>query len=160
MMKITEVTKAMNSLNRQIKTLLKDSGFEEYNELFPDEYETSRKLDRDGFEVADLNADEWQLVREYEQILDKLDSISDRLTYLAKPIIYEGTLYLAENGRYSCAHYEFTCGNRIEYRKYDADHESYYWAIARVEYSDDKGGYYINGDSSVELDGLRVRLRW
>ncbi len=159
-MKIAELTKAMNSLNRQIKTILKDSGFDKYNELCPDEFDTNRKLDSDGYEVADLTADEWQLVYDYEQILDKLDMISDRLAYLAKPINYEGTLHLCDNGRYSCDYHEFTCGNYIEYQKYDADHECYYWAISRVEFNKDKGGYYIYGDSITQLDGLRVRFRW
>lgn len=159
-MKIAEITKLMNSLNSQIKMILKDSGFEESNGLYPDEYETNRKLDKDGFEVADLTADEWQLVNSYELLLDQLDTISDRLTYLSKPTTCEFTLRLAENGRYSCDHHEFTCGDRIEYQKYYEEYDSYYWAIARVEYSDYKGGYYIYGDSSVQLDGLRVRFRF
>ncbi|MCH5201412.1 MAG: DUF5348 domain-containing protein [Oscillospiraceae bacterium] len=163
-MKIAELTKKLKALNGEIKAVLRDSGFAEYNEFYPDEYETSRKTIRgeDGYEdnVADLTADEWLRVYEYEKMLDQLDTISDRLTYLDKPITYEGTLYKSASGRYGCDYHEFTCGNRIEFQKYDEEHDCYYWVISRVEFSDDKGGYYIYGHSSTPLDGLKVRFRW
>lgn len=164
-MKITDLTKAMNSLNRQIKSILRDSGFDGFfEEFFPDEFDTNRKTVtyKEGYtdDVPDLTADEWQLVRDYSWILGKLDIIFDRLSYLSKPVVHEGTLSFCSNDRYACDYYEFTCGSRIEYQKYDEYHDCYYWTISRVEYSDDKDGYYIYGDSSTQLDGLRVRFRF
>ena len=163
-MRITEMTKKLKSLNSEIRAVLRDSGFSEYNEFSPDEYQTNRKIieDEDGCEddVADLTPDEWQLVREYGVILDKLDGISDRLTYLSKPITHEGRLYVTANDRYAVDDVEFCCGYRVEYQEYDEEYQSYKWVLDRVEYSDKQGGYYLYGHSKPLCEGMAVRVRW
>lgn len=96
-MRIDEVKKSMQLLNTQVKELLHESKYDEYDEFCPDEYKTNRKsiTDEDGYtdNVADLTPDEWQLVHEYDSILEKLDSISDRLSYLSKPITHNSDKY-------------------------------------------------------------------
>ena len=159
-MKIQDAKMALKELNRQIKTILHNSGFESNNGFYPDEYETNRKLDRDGFEVADLTADEWQLVYECEHILDKLDNISERIDYLSQPITHKGKLYRTTNDRYAVDGVELCCGYRVEYQQYDKEHECYYWIIDRIEYSDKYDGYYFYSSKEPCSEGKSVRIRW
>ena len=163
-MKIDEVTRAMQKLNTQVKELLYQSKFDEYGEFCPDEYKTNRKsiTDEDGYtdNVADLTPDEWQLVHEYDSILEKLDSISDRLSYLSKPITHEGKLYLTSNDRYAVNGQELCCGYRCEYQLYDEEYQSYKWVLDRVEYSDKYSGYYFYESKKALEEGITVRVRW
>ncbi|MBR4345999.1 MAG: DUF5348 domain-containing protein [Oscillospiraceae bacterium] len=163
-MKITETTEALISLNAQIKTLLRKSGFTEYNGFYPDEYKTNRKsvTDGDGYtdEVVDLSPDEWQLVHEYEQILDELDIISDSIGYLNKPVTHEGKLCFTSRERYAVDGKELSCGACVEYQRYDEEHGCSYWFTDRVEYSDTYGGYYFFSSKKALEKGLTVRIRW
>lgn len=163
-MKIAELTTRLNRLNAEIASLLKDSGYTDENDYYPDEFQTHRKTitDEDGYtdDVADLSADEWQLVREYERILSRLDDISEKLRYLDKPVTHEGALYLTENDRYAVDGCEFHCGWRVEYQRYDKEHDSYYWVTDRVEHSSDKGGYYFYCSGEPLTEGTTVRIRW
>lgn len=150
-MKITDLKNALNSLNKQISTILKDSGFADDNEFVPDEIDTK---------LINLTPNEWQLVHDYEQILDKLYVISDHLSYLSKPIVYTGILRMNSNGRYACGDYELTCGSFIEYEKFDEYGDFCYWTTGRIESNGYNSSYYIFGDGGTQLDGLHVRFRW
>lgn len=147
-MKISELTKEMHSLNRQIKTVLHNSGFEKECQFIPDN------------EFDNLTADERQLVDVYDTILNKLDIISDRLEYLSKPITHEGKLCLSSNDRFTVDGCELCCGYRIEVLRYDDYDECYRWVIDRVEYSKGKGGYYIYGRNTTMYEGMTVRIRY
>lgn len=164
-MRIDEVTKSMQKLNTQVKELLHQSKFDEYGEFCPDEYGADNQktiTSEDGYtySVADLTPDEWQLVHEYESILDKLDTISDRLSYLSKPITHKGKLYLTPNDRYAVDGQELCCGYRCEYQEYDEEYQSYKWVLDRVEYSDKYSGYYFYESKKALEEGINVRLRW
>ena len=163
-MKLSETKRAITELNIQIKNLLKESGFAEYNEFTPDEYSTNYKFveDMDGFidRVVDLSPDEWQLIHEYERILEKLDMISDSISYLNKPVTHEGKLYFTSRERYTVSDRELSCGVRVEYQRYDDEHDFVYWVTDRVEYSDSMGGYYFFRSKHPLQEGQLVRIRW
>jgi hypothetical protein len=163
-MTIEETKRRLTLLNREVKQLLRDSGISEYYQYTPDNFDTSRKVvkDENGYEeeVADLTADEWQLYHEYNSLLGELDTLFDRLDYLSKPITHEGELYKTSNDRFAVDGQEFQCGNRIEFQQYDDEHYCNYWIRARVEYNDNKGGYYYFGYDEPLKEGQRVRVRW
>lgn len=163
-MKIEEATRSIQSLKNRINELLHQSKFDEYGEFCPDEYETNRKtITYDNgltYSVADLTPDEWQLVGEYGVILAKLDSISDRLSYLNKPITHEGQLYITSNDRYAVDGQGLHCGYRCEYRIFDQEYQSYKWILDRVEYSDTYDGYYFFRSKKALEEGITVRIRW
>ena len=163
-MKLTEATRAIQSLNNKINELLHQSKFDEYGEFCPDEYGTNQKTitSEDGYtySVTDLTPDEWQLVGEYGVILEKLDSISDRLSYLSKPITHKGKLYLTPNDRYAVDGQELCCGYRCEYQEYDEEYQSYKWMLDRVEYSDKYSGYYFYESKQSLSEGIYIRIRW
>jgi len=78
----------------------------------------------------------------------------------------EGTLYLAENGRYRLNNadgLEFTSGSRIEIFVTDEDSDDYGWNIGRIEYQDKMGGYYFFNKSGWENhrieEGMKVAVR-
>jgi hypothetical protein len=169
-MKIAELTTRLNRLNAEIAELLKDSGYATENDFCPDEYQPHRKTitDEDGYteEVADLTPDEWQLVREYKRVLSRLDEISWELSYLARPVVYEGTAYRKPGSeRYCCGevdkdyYTEYCCGHGIEFQLYDEEHDCYVWKASSVEYADEYGGYFIVGYPEIQIAGLRVRVR-
>ena len=163
-MKIEEMTRKMNQLNDEIQELLKNSGYAQESDFYPDEYQTRRKTvtDEDGYseDVADLTADEWQLIHEYERILSRLDDIADRLDYLSKPITHEGQAYKTENDKFAVDGCEFHCGYRVEYQRYDKEHDCNYWITDRVEHSSEKGGYYFYSSGKTLTEGMNVRIRW
>ena len=137
-MKIEEMTSRMYHLNTEIRSMLADS----------------------GYDVADLSPDEWQLVQEYERILSRLDDIADRLDYLAKPITHTGTAQRTENDRFTVDGCEFHRGCRCEYQRYDEEHDCFYWAADRIEYSPEHGGFYFYGSGEALHEGMNVRIRW
>ncbi|MBQ5329867.1 MAG: DUF5348 domain-containing protein [Oscillospiraceae bacterium] len=163
-MKITDVTRNLLYLNLKLEAVLRESGYNEYNEFYPDEFKLNRKtvVDNYGYEeeVADLTPDEWMLVNEYEMILNQLDTVSNRLNYLNKAITHEGKLYITNNDRYAVDGRELCCGYRVEYQEYDDEHQSYKWVIDRVEYSDHIGGYYFYRTKQPLKAGQTVRVRW
>ena len=162
-MNIAEMTERMNRLNTEISSILMDSGYVQENDFYPDEYHTKRKTitDEEGnsIETADLSADEWQLIREYERILSRLDDISEKLNYFAKPVAHEGKAYLTSNDRFAVDDCELRCGSRCEYQRYDKEHDCYYWVTDRVEHSDEKGGFYFFGSGEALSEGMNVRIR-
>lgn len=159
-MTISNMNKELSVLNYRIQQLLKSSEYDEYHEFSPDEYLTKRKEDRYGDDIVDLTADEWLLINEFGAILDRLERVSEDISWLEKPVVHEDTIYKNSRGRYGCDYHEYSCGNTIEFLMYDEEHECDVWAISSVEYNDEKGGYYIVRYSDrVKLDGLRVRFR-
>lgn len=98
---------------------------------------------------------------EIYRILEKLDLQKDKISYLNKQIIVEGTLHKNENNYYELVSASgevervYHCGDKIE--ALVPDDEEYTWVISRVEHNG--ADYYIVGDSKVSMQGLRARLR-
>ena len=146
-MNLLDLKKQLKNLNSYIRSVLHDSNFEENGYLVTD----------DNFES--MTIDEFQLYIEYEKILDKLDSVSERLAYLSRPITHKGKLYLTDSHRFACESREISCGCLIEVLNYDEYYKRSGWIIGRVEYSDSKGGYYLYGHDIPLNEGMTVRIR-
>lgn len=67
---------------------------------------------------------------------------------------------MTESDRFAVDGCEFHCGYRIEYQRYDKQHDCYYWVYDRVEHSHEKGGYYFYGYGEPLQEGVTVRIRW
>lgn len=149
-MTIQELNEDLNKLNRQIRDLLRRSGYEENLDLFVSDVQ-------DGT----LSPDQYMLVDEFRRTFSHLESASAILDYLEKPL-QKGEYVLRYNAatdRYECDGHVFTSGNGIEFLYYDDYEEVYKWVIDRIEYDWEKGGYCIYNYPSVQLDGLKVRFR-
>lgn len=142
-MNIQQLYNTVSDHNKQISTILKQSGFDTHNDLYD----------------LDCGSDPESLMlrEELTDVLDRLDIVHNSIDYLNKKIAGEYTLHKNRSDRYSCDLHEFTCGNRIEFYYYDDDIEKYRWNISTVEHNG--SDYYIVGYRDVALDGLKVRIR-
>ncbi len=153
-MTLEELSKELEQLRRQAKTLLNQSQFREYDDLSGVKYDKT-----DGEALL--------LTNEYRDILYKLSDIEYSLDYLSRPVEYTDTLVMNELGRYCTknGYRTYTSGSGIEfeYREeiYNSEKEDWEevatWRTSRVEHNGER--YYIVGYSSVGLDGLKVRVR-
>lgn len=145
MNKLSELTMKLNSLNADIKEVLEYSKFRDYEDLSALDY--------------NKNAEDLLLIEEYRILLDKLDYVSNEIEYLKRPIKEEGTLYLNELGRYQIkgSNTYYSSGYGIEFLTYDDYKDCYCWHTSTVEHNGKD--YYIVGYPSVELNGLKVRVR-
>ncbi len=148
-MNLLDLKKQLKNLNSYIRSVLHDSNFEENGYLVTDN------------DFESMTIDEFQFYLEYEKILDKLDSVSERLEYLSRPIIHKGELqlHLTDSHRFACESREISCGCLIEVLNYDEYYKRSGWIIGRVEYSDSKGGYYLYGHDIPLNEGMTVRIR-
>ena len=142
-MNIQQLYNNFSDLNKEISTILKQSGFDTHNDLYD--------LD------CGSDSDSLMLREELTDVLDHLDVVNSILNYLGKKIAGEYTLHKNKNDRYSCDLHEYTCGNRIEFYYYDDDIEKYRWNISTVEHNG--SDYYIVGYRDISLNGLKVRIR-
>ena len=142
-MNIQQLYNNLSDLNKEISTILKQSGFDTHNDLYD--------LD------CGSDPDSLMLREELTDVLDHLDVVNSILNYLGKKIAGEYTLHKNKNDRYSCDLHEYTCGNRIEFYYYDDDIEKYRWNISTVEHNG--SDYYIVGYRDISLNGLKVRIR-
>ncbi|MBQ1388626.1 MAG: DUF5348 domain-containing protein [Clostridia bacterium] len=140
-MNIQQLHDRLNDL--KIEKLLSQSGFDIHNDLYDMECES--------------DPDSLMLREELTDVLYHLDIASSILKHLKKKVVGEYTLHKNNNDRYSCAAWEFTCGNRIEFYDYDDDLEKYRWYVSRIEHNGND--YYIVGFRNLSLDGLRIRIR-
>ena len=146
-MNLLDLKKQLKNLNSYIRSVLHDSNYEENGYLVTDN------------DFESMTTDEFQFYLEYEKILDKLDSVSECLEYLSRPIIHKGELHLTDSHRFICGSREISCGCLIEVLNYDEYYKRSGWIIGRVEYSDSKGGYYLYGHDIPLTEGMTVRLR-
>ncbi len=145
----------MAKLKKQIETVLYISDYRNCDDL----------SDLSDYEQI-KSADDWQKLEEYRGILYKLDDIQASLAYYEKPVKEVSRIYRNETGRYETdrGHY-YTSGNSIEFLRveetynYDTDkwEDAPIWTTSRVEHNGQD--YYIVGYPSVELSGLKVRVR-
>lgn len=143
-MKLSELKERVFELNTDIKYLMKETGFESYEEL-----------DRVKFDQDDIN--ERFLIKEFTSIISKLESVSRDISYLDAAIGEEYTLHKNSYGRYETPEHEYSCGNTIEFKYYDDFDERDKWTVSRVEHNGDD--YYIVGHRSLIMEGLTVRHR-
>lgn len=143
-MTINDLTSSLQDLNKQISKLLRESDFENYDDL-------------SGLEINYESAEERFILREYREIMDSLDQVNRALNYLKRPIkgIYQ--LHKNSRDRYECDCKEFTSGNSIEAYIFDEFEERFEWIASRVEHNGHD--YYIVGFPETPLEGLRIRVR-
>ena len=134
----------LNSLNSEISYILKRTGFDYYSNM-------------DNVEFEKNNPDALFLKDEFIQIMYHLDEVKSKLDYLNKKIVGEYTLRRNNLKQYECDEQIYHCGYPIEYYCYDDYDECYKWILSRVEH--DGNDYYIVGDRSCSLNGLKVRIR-
>lgn len=153
-MTLEELTWELEQLRRQAKTLLNQSQFREYDDL-------------SGVEYKRTDGEALFLTNEYRGILYSLSNFERSLEYLNHPVGFTDTLVLNESGRYctknGCISYSSGSGIEFEYREevYNSEKEDWEevttWRTSSVEHNGER--YYIVGYSSVELNGLKVRVR-
>lgn len=153
-MRFEELTKKLHSLNSDISELLKESGYDNYDDLSSlSDYGDIKK-----------NSESLQLLDEYFSVMSKLQAVSDTLEYFDGQIIAEGYLQKKDNGRYSLDNIEFSSGKGIEYlcttddHYYDFDEDKIYpyWKASRIEH--DGTDYYIVG-CKEDISTVKVRVR-
>ena len=135
-----EVTK----ISRDIEKLVKDSKFNEYDDL-------------SGLEFSLDDPDQIQLWDEMKHIMGCLNGIRHDIEYLNKRIIDTGRLQMNSNGRYEACGREFTSGSLIEALIDDGYYDVPHWEISRIEHNGTD--YYLYGHKDVDLEGLKIRIR-
>lgn len=144
-MKIEEALCRAISLNNEIKSILIESEFVQYEDLSGLDFEK--------------NAEHVLLKDELRSAFGHLDNFRRTINYLNRDVIEQGTLELNSGGRYEIAETgkEYSCGSTIEFLYDDEFDEQSKWCVSRIEATD--GRYYIVGFKSLQLEGLSVRVR-
>ena len=138
-MNVRELKNELNGLNSKITRILKDTG------------------DIESVEYDGTNPEDVMLWYELGRIVDLLDGASRGLRYLDRPIKREGELRKNSCGRYECDGYELTSGSPVEVLVYDDFYERDEWMVTRVEHNGTD--YYVVGKPSLNLSGVRARIR-
>ena len=135
----------VSNIGRAIGKVVKQSTYNEFDDL-------------SGLQIDYDNAEQLFLLDELRGILEKLDTANDRIAYLNKPIIYEGTLHKNSSGKYETENGDYyTSGNTIEAFIYDDYREKERWAKTSVE--SDGIEYYLVHYKDISMQGLKVRIR-
>lgn len=144
-MNLNELFKKATCLNLEIKELLQESKFDRYDDL-------------SGIEIGE-NTEESLIKSEIRNAFECLDDFRRIINYLNREVVEYGYLELNSSGRYQIggSKTEFTCGSTIEFYHYDEVQERHKWSLSRLEAT--KGEYYIVGFRTLELCGLKVRVR-
>ncbi len=145
MKNLENVLNELRILNSKISLILKESTYEDYDDL-------------SGLEINYNDGEQLFLLEELRGILKKLDVANDRIKYLTEPIKAIGYLYKNSSGRYELddKHY-YTCGNTIEALIYDEDYACKRWIKTSVEH--DGKDYYLVRHKNISMEGLKVRVR-
>lgn len=144
-MNIDEALCRASSLNHEIKKILKELKFDQFEDL-------------SGLEF-DKNAEHALIRDELRTAFSHLDDFRRTINYLNLGVIEQGILELNSIGRYQIAETgkEYTCGSTIEFLYDDDFDEQSKWCVSRIEATE--GRYYIVGFKSLQLEGLKVRVR-
>ncbi len=142
---LSELLERSQKLNTDIKRLLKESTYLEYEDL--------SELDIDY-----KDAEQLLLQEQLWKVMQELEDVSDRLDYLALPVREVSRLHKNSDGRYETksGHY-FTSGCRVEALISDSFRMVPYWVRTSIEH--DGKDYFLAGYQKVKLEGLKVRLR-
>ena len=142
---LNELFEEMNKLNQSIKMILRNSTYDEYDDL-------------SGLDIDFENAEELLLLDEAQGIVEKLADVHSQLNYLARPIKYTGRLFKNHEGRYQTKQGDYwTSGKIIEVLVFDEGLETYRWTKTRMEHDGDD--YYLVYFKGIPMDGLQVRVR-
>lgn len=142
---LRELLERSQKLNIDIKRLLKESTYLEYDDL--------SRLD-----INYKDAEQLLLQEQLWKVMQELEDVSDRLDYLALPIKEVSRLHKNSDGRYETESGKyFTSGCRVEALVSDGYREVPYWVRTSIEH--DGKDYFLAGYQKVELEGLKVRLR-
>lgn len=146
-MRVEETRRELEALDSSIKKVLEKTGWDNWHEV----------------EYSQEDPEEAFLATELTHILEKLESASNTLDYLKKPVTAPTTLHKGSNGRYQAESngkdWEYTSGDGIEFLLPSPFDDTESWVASRMEYSQSKSDYYIVGYEWVQLDGLTVRKR-
>ncbi|WP_145052516.1 DUF5348 domain-containing protein [Paenibacillus xylanexedens] len=85
--------------------------------------------------------------------VDQMETMARKILQIDKDVVSEGYLTRNRNGRFELNGHELTSGYPIEYLDLD---DPNCWRQSRIEHS---GDYYVYGDKSLQLEGLRVRIK-
>ena len=134
---LNTVLKETQKVNGSIRSLLRLSTYDEYD---------------------DLNGQQLFLQTELREIMEKLSDVAGRIAYLSRPVKETSCLHKNRSGRYETkgGHY-YTSGSGIEALIKDDYQEVPYWVWTSVEH--DGKDYYLVGHKNIRLDGLTVRVR-
>ena len=141
---LEKVLSSASSLSWKIGELLKESKFEEYDDL-------------SGLNIDSNNEEQLLLQDELRDILGQLKKAKIGIDYLNRPIAYTGYLQKNSRGRYETEEKEYTSGNGIEVLIYDDYYEKNRWVKTRVEHN--AKDYYLVGYGDISMQGLKVRIR-
>ncbi len=144
-MNINDALKSVININHEIKKVLKQTEYDQYEDLSGLTYED--------------NAEHGFLRDELRDICNRLDEVRRIINYLNRDIEKQGILTLNQNGRYEIlgTNKEYTCGSTIEFLYRDEFDGCSKWCCSRIEATG--GRYYIVGHNTLELEGLDVRVR-
>ena len=143
-MKINDLYRQLLSMNADIKKLIKEAEFDNYDDL-------------SGVEIDADNINERFMREQLRAVMQNLQDASADLNYLKRDITGEYTLYKNGSGRYTDGVKEYSCGNVIEFCYYDDFDECDKWDISTVEHNGED--YYIVRHKKLSLEGLKVRRR-
>lgn len=107
-------------------------------------------------EINENDPEELLLQMELSSIMEKLNDVLWSITYLKKPVLQEGHLFLNSEGYYELkGKYGriYQSGYTIEF----LDPYENSWTLSRIEHNG--LDYYIVGYSEISLAGLKVRIR-
>lgn len=142
---INKVFSEVQKLNWSIRSVLKLSTYEDYDDL-------------SGLHIDYEDGQQLFLQSELREIMEKLSDVENRIAYLSRPVKETSRLHKNRSGRYETknGHY-YTSGSGIEALIKDDYQEVPYWVWTRVEH--DGKDYYLVGHKNIRLDGLTVRVR-
>lgn len=142
---LSELLERAQKLNTDIKRLLKESTYLEYDDL-------------SGLDIDYKDAEQLLLQEQLWKVMQELEDVSDRLDYLALLIKEVSRLHKNSDGRYETKSGQyFTSGCRVEALISDSFRMVPYWVRTSIEHNDK--GYFLAGHQEVGLEGLKVRLR-
>lgn len=142
---LRELLEGSQKLNTDIKKLLKESTYLEYDDLCM-------------LDINHKDAEQILLQEQLCKVMQELEDVSARLDYLALPIKEVSRLHKNSDGRYETkSGHCYTSGCRVEALISDGFQEVPYWVRTSIEH--DGKDYYLVGYRQTELEGLKVRLR-
>ena len=141
---INDLKAKLDKLNQELKYIIRDSEYSDYDDL-------------SGLECDTSDPEQVFLREELKSIMYELDNASSNISYLNQPIAHEGELYKLDNGRYACDGCELSSGYGLEVLVYDETEERYSWVATRIEHNGED--YYLVRLSDTPLAGTRARIR-
>ncbi len=144
-MKLEALLEEAGSLNRQIKALLKESGFYEAYGL-------------DTVDYDENNMEHLYAMEHLERCMERLKNVSMELDHVTGTVLYEGRLHRNASGRYGIGDYDLSAGAHLEYISLDDRHGGKpYWKYSQIERRGED--YCLTAERDVSLEGLYVRIK-